>query len=663
MDRPDQPPGLETAVLRPVPPNTGRSDAPSVPDHRLFGLIASGAYGEVWLGCNAVGTLRAVKVVRRVQHTSAESFEREFNGLQRFEPVSRTHEGLVDILTLGLLSSGAGFYYVMELADDCNPGQASALSGQRGNSDHEAGKSVALSYAPRTLRAELKSRGALPADEVIDLGLKLTAALAHLHSNGLVHRDVKPSNILFIHREPKLADAGLVAAMDDAQSLVGTAGYIAPEGPGTQQADLYALGKVLYEAAFGKDRQEFPELPADFASRPDHTRLVELNEIIARACAHNPSQRYNSADAMHTELHLLEFGKSVRRRHTRQQILKVSKKVGLTVALVALIGALTSRYMRWGAIEYEQATDPEVNKLVEQGFVAWRDGSPERTRFAQEQFQKAFQKEPTFVPALYGLATVYLGDLTKVREITDKLKRIAPHCAETQIAIAYVEWNEGRFSQGLTDIKKATQMRPACKEGHAWAYAGYGFFLQHMGNAAGAREQYRLAEKIIGIDPIIQDHFGHTYYMRSNWVEALSYHQSAINCMPSNPNGYYWKARTLEAMDMFKEAIEADEEHDRRAGTNPADMKGFYDGLRSALQRGPEAYWRTRLEEESKRSSPDLYQIATFHVRLGEKDKAYDYLEKAFRQNPFAGGLMVDPCWDRNDERFKAFARKVGLMR
>ncbi|MBM3825077.1 MAG: hypothetical protein FJ404_19735 [Verrucomicrobia bacterium] len=54
---------------------------------------------------------------------------------------------------------------------------------------------------------------------------------------------------------PKLADVGLVAAVDEAQSLVGTAGYIAPEGPGTSQADLYALGKVLYEAAFGKDRE------------------------------------------------------------------------------------------------------------------------------------------------------------------------------------------------------------------------------------------------------------------------------------------------------------------------------------------------------------------------------------------------------------------------
>src|SRR5438128_8109225 len=88
-----------------------------IPDHELLRPIASGAYGEVWLSRSVVGTLRAVKIVRHDRHVSAESFEREFKGLQKFEPVSRVHDGLVDILTLGLLPDGAGFYYIMELAD------------------------------------------------------------------------------------------------------------------------------------------------------------------------------------------------------------------------------------------------------------------------------------------------------------------------------------------------------------------------------------------------------------------------------------------------------------------------------------------------------------------------------------------------------------------
>ena len=72
---------------------------------------------------------------------------------------------------------------------------------------------------------------------------------------------MKPSNIIFVNGVPKLADIGLVTGVDATRSYVGTEGFAPPEGPGTPQGDLYSLGKVLYEAATGKDRQEFPELP------------------------------------------------------------------------------------------------------------------------------------------------------------------------------------------------------------------------------------------------------------------------------------------------------------------------------------------------------------------------------------------------------------------
>ena len=105
----------------------------------------------------------------------------------------------------------------------------------------------------------------------------------HLHSHGLVHRDIKPSNIIFVKGVPKLADIGLVTSVDATRSFVGTDGYIPPEGPGTPQADLYSLGKVLYECVTGKDRLDFPELPADWRTRPDLDQLLEFNEILTKA--------------------------------------------------------------------------------------------------------------------------------------------------------------------------------------------------------------------------------------------------------------------------------------------------------------------------------------------------------------------------------------------
>src|SRR5438477_8071096 len=119
-------------------------------------------------------------------------------------------------------------YYSMELSDD-----------------HLSGRRIDIgSYEPRTLKSDLARHKRLSADESIRLGVSLTEALEALHTHGLAHRDIKPSNIIFTEGIPKLADIGLVAASGQ-QSFVGTEGYVPPEGPGTPQADIYSLGKLL----------------------------------------------------------------------------------------------------------------------------------------------------------------------------------------------------------------------------------------------------------------------------------------------------------------------------------------------------------------------------------------------------------------------------------
>src|SRR5437016_1432133 len=94
---------------------------PVIPDHKLLRPIGRGAYGEVWLARNVMGALRAVKVIQRGQFESDRPYEREFAGIQRYEPVSRSSGGLVHVLHVGRNDAEGYFYYVMELADAAVP--------------------------------------------------------------------------------------------------------------------------------------------------------------------------------------------------------------------------------------------------------------------------------------------------------------------------------------------------------------------------------------------------------------------------------------------------------------------------------------------------------------------------------------------------------------
>ncbi len=263
-----------------------------IPDHDMLRCIGSGSYGEVWLARNVTGVYRAVKIVYHQQFSSDRPFLQEFSGIQRYEVVSRRHEGLLQVLHVGINDDQQYFFYVMELADDVAAGRVVDPA----------------TYRPRTLRTDMKTPQRLPVHECIAIGTRLTDALTCLHDNGLVHRDVKPENIIIVDGQPKLADIGLVAALGQ-QTFVGTEGYYPPEGPGHKQADMYGLGKVLYEISTGNDRLQFPALPADLGPDHDQELFMQFNRIVLTACQNDLTKRYPHLQEMQDDLVALGAGK------------------------------------------------------------------------------------------------------------------------------------------------------------------------------------------------------------------------------------------------------------------------------------------------------------------------------------------------------------------
>ncbi len=212
--------------MSPIEP---KSEVPGIPDHVLVRVIGSGAYGDVWLGRTILGTARAIKVIQRSSFERDQPFLREFEGVRRYEPVSRSSPSLVPILQVGRDEAAGFFYSVMELADAAAPRQPAMPEGVHPGPASEA------QYEARTLRTDLVRQGRLSIADCVEVGLAMAEALQALHGAGLVHRDIKPSNIIYLRGRACLADVGLVSEARESSSCVGTAGYMAPEGPGLRR--------------------------------------------------------------------------------------------------------------------------------------------------------------------------------------------------------------------------------------------------------------------------------------------------------------------------------------------------------------------------------------------------------------------------------------------
>jgi WD40 repeat protein/serine/threonine protein kinase len=326
------------------------ASAPVIPEYELIRRIGRGSCGEVWLARTEIGRFRAVKVVY------GELSGREYAGLKKYEPISRSHPGFVAILHVGRNQAEGYFYYVMELADDRDLGT-------------EINPAI---YRPRTLAADSKILGRLPVTQCVELGIALSEALHELHRHGLVHRDIKPSNIIFVNGAPKLADIGLIADVADAKSYVGTEGFISPEGPNSPQGDIYSLGKVLYEISTGNDRTDFPRLPTDLAEAKEKT-FIEFNEVLVKACHADVRRRYRTAKEMQGDLTLLRSGESVRRLRRLEHFFRRTKQIGVAVGIG--LPLLVLSYLQ---IDYRNKKAAEIRQLQLGGHLA--DGMHALTR-------------------------------------------------------------------------------------------------------------------------------------------------------------------------------------------------------------------------------------------------------------------------------------------
>ena len=205
--------------------------------YRLDVLVGRGGTAEVWAATDtSLDRTVALKLVTVAHDESAARAADEARTLAQL-----SHPNLVQVFDAGTDGSGRPW--------------------------------VVMEYVEGDTLGEAMRKGPLPLAKVTEIGIAVADALAHVHSTGLVHRDVKPGNVL-LGRVPKLTDFGIARLVDSAKVtttglMVGTAAYLAPEQVAGEQVgpavDVYALGLVLLEVLTGKREYDGPPVEAAMA--------------------------------------------------------------------------------------------------------------------------------------------------------------------------------------------------------------------------------------------------------------------------------------------------------------------------------------------------------------------------------------------------------------
>jgi serine/threonine-protein kinase len=518
--------------------------------YELLGVLGEGAMSVVHRARDRrLGRSVAVKVLREslLSHpVVAERFTREAQALARLD-----HPGIVKVYDSGMDAGRA--YLVMELVD------GESLS-----------KKLAATPADRAARVRLLE--------------KVARAVHHAHEKGVIHRDLKPDNILVAGDEPKVADFGLARLVESSPALtrsgavMGTPMYMAPEQVGggaevTVRTDVHALGVLLYEMLTGRPPHTGESIPEVYAkiSREDPVpprRLDagvpwELEAIALKALEKDPARRYPSAGEFAEDLRRYQSGEPVSARPVTGVVLLLRRARKRLPVLLALVPALLL--------------------LVALGVVA-HGGRLREQRIADDQ--NALRELEAARPSL---------EKARAAQYTDSI-------GPAQM-LKSLEEAEGR-------VDAALRLAP----GQPLGWYLRGGVQELRGDYARAQESFSRA---VGLDP----HFGPAHYQLGRVLLSRAYVASLT----------VWKEerelRRAEGEELARQAVQEFAE---------AQGSGFDNDLQREVASAMQAYLRGATEEVHRLCREGIQRfgkkegVEEFHWLLGLVLDSRDAQQKAF---------------------------------
>lgn len=257
--------------------------------YQIIRTIGEGGMANVYLAYDTILDRNVAVKVLRGDLSDDDKFVRRFQR-EAISASSLSHPNIVEMYDVG--EDDGNYFIVMEFVDG------------------------------KTLKSLIKRRGALSLPEVTDIMLQLTSAIACAHDSYIIHRDIKPQNVLILEDGTvKITDFGIAMALNSNEltqtnSVMGSVHYLPPEqanGNGsTIKSDIYSLGILMYELLTGKVpfkgdnaveiaiKQMKEPIPSICKQIPSIPQSIE--NIVLKACAKNPKNRYDNVTEMYQDI-------------------------------------------------------------------------------------------------------------------------------------------------------------------------------------------------------------------------------------------------------------------------------------------------------------------------------------------------------------------------
>ena len=572
--------------------------------------------------------------------------------------------------------------------------EASALDHPNVCAVYESGEAddgqpfLSMAYCTgQTLEARIAEWGALPVSIALRIAHELLQGLAAAHAAGVVHRGLKPANVLLTaDGAVKILDFGLAASQDPTITSPGrpsrTVAYMSPEQVDGElvdrRSDLWSFGTVFYEMLtgkppFGAGREDStvysilhddPEPPSRI--RPQVPPVCD--EVVAGLLRKKPNERFASAEEV---LVALTGGSSIPNRPRRETGLLRRRRTWV-IAAAGVIGlAFGSARAYEAGLILRHTANPEAYRL-------YLEGRKARQIFGRSQLDSAFVRfrAATSIDPKFALAWAWLGDtyvarsnfahpspdlISLARDAASRAIRLDPRLADGYAAMGMVFASRGApaaYDSAGRSFRRALALDSAA----AWTNNDYSLYLTLVGRIDDARARNQRALTADPLGPAQRALRGMLLYLGGQAAMARDTLREALEMSPGYVMTPYYLG-IIEATDGKFVPAQTHLEQARADGE-------FFPGVRSALayvygKRGRKTdrdMMLARVRSDTADARARIDRALSWAV-MGDVNGAYANLRDEVWDIPSVHNLVVNPLLKkfRDDRRYAALARRIGI--